>query len=259
MNIAVCMKFTPDAADIQVRPDGSISLERAELELGQFDLKALEAGVRLAEAIPGSKVTVLSAGPRSIDNSKLRKDVLSRGPDELVLLADDALSDADTHVTALALSAALRHTGGADLVLCGEGSSDLYFQQAGLQLGELMGLPTLNAVSKVESEGDHLLVERSLEEEVEVIEVPLPAVLSVTTDIAEPRLPTMKEILKASKKTVTVLTLAEVGAGAAVQRRMETVSTRAPHQVQRKQVVIKGTPEEAAQSLVAYLAREGII
>ncbi len=259
MNIVVCVKLTPDAADIQVRGDGSISLERAELEISNFDLQALEAGMRLAEAEPGSQVTVLSAGPPAIDNSKLRKDVLSRGPDALALVVDDALKDADTALTALVLAAAVNKIDGVDLVLCGEGSADLYFQQVGLQLGERLGWPALNAVSRIEREGDHLLVERSLEDEVEVLEVPVPAALSVTTDITEPRLPTMKEILKAGKKPVTVMNLADLGVEAAAQRKMETLSTRAPHQVDRKQVIITGSPEEAAQALVTYLSKEGIV
>ena len=92
MNIVVCVKLTPDAGDIEVRPDGSISLERAEWIIGSFDLQAIEAGVRLAEAQPAGKVIALSAGPRQINNSKLKKDLLSRGPDELVLVVDDALA-----------------------------------------------------------------------------------------------------------------------------------------------------------------------
>ncbi len=77
MNIIVCYKLAPDAGDIEVRPDGSLSLERAEWTIGSFDLQAIEAGVRLVEAA-GGKVTALSAGPRPIDNSRLKKDLLSR-------------------------------------------------------------------------------------------------------------------------------------------------------------------------------------
>ncbi len=258
MNIVVCVKLTPDAGDIEIRPDGSISLDRAEWIIGGFDLQAIEVGVRMAE-VSGGKVTALSAGPRPISNSKLKKDVLSRGPDELVMVVDDALKDADTYTTALVLAQAIRSVGQVDLVLCGEGSADLYFQQVGLQLGEMLGLPTLNAVSKIDAEGDHLLVERSLEDEVEVLEVPLPAVLSVTTDITQPRLPKMTDILKASKKPVVERTVADLGIQEEVKRRVETISTRAPHRVQRKQVMISGSPDEAAQELAGYLSKEGII
>ncbi len=260
MNIVVCVKFTPDAGDIETRPDDSISLERAEWIIGGFDLQAIEAGVKLAEAT-GGKVTALTAGPRQINNSKLKKDVLSRGPDELVMIVDDALKDADTYTTAQVLAQAIRGLGKVDLVLCGEGSADLYFQQVGLQVGEMLDLPTLNAISKIEAApgaGEAVRIERSLEEETEVLEVPLPAVLSVTTDIAQPRLPTMKEILKASKKVIIERTLADIGIQE-VKPRVQVVSTHAPKRKQRKQLMIEGSPEEAARALAEYMSKEGVV
>ncbi len=258
MNIIVCYKLSPDAGDIEVKSDGSISLERAEWIIGGFDLQAIEAGVRLVEAA-GGMVRALSAGPRPIDNSRLKKDLLSRGPDELYLVVDEALRDADTFATAGVLALAIRKMAPFDLVLCGEGSADLYFQQVGLQLGEMLGLPTLNAVSKIEQVQGRLLVERSLEDEVEVLEVPLPAVLSVTTDINQPRLPSMKEILKAGKKPVTQWSLAELGLDGKLGQQVEVSSVRVPQRVQRKKILIPGGPEEAAQALAGYLSKEGLV
>ncbi len=258
MNVIVCYKLSPDAGDIEVRSDGSISVERAEWIIGGFDLHAVEAGMKLAEAT-GGKVLALSAGPRQVENSKLKKDLLSRGPDELYLVVDDGLQGADTSVTAEVLARAIRKMGAFDLVLCGEGSADLYFQQTGLQLGEKLGLPTLNAVSKIDPLDGALLVERSLEDEIEVLEVPLPAVLSVTTDINVPRLPSMKEILKAGKKPVTQWALADLGLGSGLKAQVEVASVHAPHRKQRKKVLIPGAPEEAAQTLAAYLGKEGLV
>jgi electron transfer flavoprotein beta subunit len=258
MNIVVCVKFTPDPEDIEARPDGSISLERAEWGIGNFDLQAIEAGARLVEAHSGS-LTALSAGPARINNSKLKKDLLSRGPDELVLIADDALANADTALTARVLAAAIQQLPSVDLVLFGEGSADLYFQQVGLQVGERLGMPALNAISSIALEGETLVVERDLDDEIEVLEVPLPAALSVTTDIHQPRLPSMKEILRSGKKPVRELALADLDLPGGAASRTETLSTRAPHQVQRKNVVLSGTPEEAAQALVGHLTRDGIL
>ena len=258
MNIVVCCKLAPDAADIQVSSDGSISLERAEWIIGGFDLQAIEAGARLAEA-SGGKLIALSAGPHQINNSKLKKDLLSRGPDELVLVIDDVLVNADTAMTAAVLAKAIRKIGGVDLVLCGEGSTDLYFQQTGLQVGERLGLPTLNAVSKIESRDGKLVVERSLEDEVEILEVPMPAVLSVTTDINQPGLPTLKEILKAGKKPVTEWTLVNLGLDLSFQNQVEVIRTTAPHHAQRKKIMISGVADEAVYALVVYLNKEGLI
>jgi len=259
MKIVVCVKLAPDASDIEIRSDGTISLERAEWRIGSFDLQAIEAALQLKETNSGS-VTALSIGPLQINQSKLRKDILSRGPDDLVLVADEALAKADTAVTARVLAAAVRKLGDVDLVLTGEGSSDLYFQQTGLQVGELLEWPVFNAVSRVKSTGNGVMIERSLEDEIEVLDVPLPAVLAVTTDITTPRLPNMKEILLAARKPVTEWHPADLELDRTLLTpQVEVVSVRAPAPVTRKHVLIETSPDEAAQTLTGYLSREGVI
>ncbi len=258
MKIVICAKLAPDASDIEVRGDGSISLERAAWSIGSFDLQAIEAGVQLIEAHGGTSA-VLSIGPQRINNSKLRKDLLSRGPGEMVLITDDRLTDADTAMTARVLAAAVQKMGGVDLVLTGEGSADLYFQQTGLQLGELLGWPVFNAVSRIEVKAGGLLIERSLEDETEVLEIPLPAVLAVTTDINTPRLPNMKEILMAGKKPVQEWTLNDLEFQTGLHRTIESIQLHAPRPVERKQILIESTPEDAAQALTNYLSKEGVL
>lgn len=258
MKIVICAKLAPDASDIEIRGDGSISLERAEWSIGSFDLPAIEAGVQLIEAHGGSS-TVLSIGPQRINNSKLRKDLLSRGPGELVLVTDDRLTDADTAMTARVLAAAIQKMGDVDLVLTGEGSADLYFQQTGLQLGELLGWPVFNAVSRIEFTAGGLRIERSLEDETEVLEILLPAVLAVTTDINAPRLPNMKEILMAGKKPVQEWTLTDLEIQSGLNRVIEIIQLHAPRPVERKQILIESSPEDAAQTLTNYLSKEGVL
>jgi electron transfer flavoprotein beta subunit len=257
MNIITCFKFTPDSDDIEVKSDGSVSLDKAEWVISEYDLNAVEAAVKLVEETSG-KVVALSAGPQKISNSKLKKDILSRGPDELTLVADDRLALNDTHAMVTVIAQSVKKLGEVDLVVCGEGSADLYFQQMGLQLGEMLGWPTVNAVGKLEVSDSGLLVDRNLEDEIEVLEVPLPAVLSVTTDINQPRRPTMKEILKAGKKSVTEwkledLAMPELKAG------VEVLGVTAPKQVDRKEIVIEADPEDAVKEVIGYLSKEGVI
>ncbi len=254
----VCYKLSPDAEDIESLPDRSISLEKAEWRIGQYDLPAIEAAMQVARAV-GGKVTALSAGPSKLDNSKGKKTILSRGPDELALVVADSLADADAHQTARVLAGALRKMGGYDLVLCGEGSSDLYAQQVGPQLGQLLGVATVNAVSKIEPGEGKVLVERTLEDEVEVLEVPLPAVLSVTTDIAEPRLPGMRDILAAGKKPVTVSNLGDVDLSEEPERSATIVSTQSPMQADRKRIHLEGESEDVAREFLALLRKEGVL
>jgi electron transfer flavoprotein beta subunit len=257
LNVIVCYKLSPDAEDIQAKPDGTLNFANAEWKIGQYDLMAIEAGAQLVES-QGGTLTALSVGPKELENSKARKGVLSRGPSELVVVMDEALRDADTHLTAQALAGAIRKRGACDLVVCGEGSADMYAQQVGAQLGQLLGLPTLNAVGKITPSGDKLIVERVLEDEVEVLEVSLPAALSVTTDINLPRIPGMKDILAAGKKTVTEWKLADVAPEGA-HPTVEALSTLAPKQADRKKIIRQGESEDTVRALLADLHKEGVL
>ncbi len=237
MNVIACYKIVPDEQDIVVNGDKTLSLDKAALKVGQYDLNAVEAGAQLAEA-SGGKLMVLTAGGEEAENSKMKKSILSRGPRENYVYSSPDMAGADASMTAKVLCEAVKKIEGWDLVLCGEGSSDLYSQQVGIQLGERLGLPTLNGVSKItEAEGGKLIVERSLEDEVEIIEVSLPAVLSVTSDINVTRVPTMKEILAAGKKPTTVW---KDGETAVPAPSMETLSILAPEETERRCVVVEG-------------------
>ncbi len=241
MNILVCYKIVPDEQDIVVKPDQTLSFDRAELKIGQYDLNAVEAGVQLVEAAGGA-VTALTVGGAEVDNSKMKKSILSRGPGSNLAVKDDSLAGADSATTAKALAAAVKKAGEWDLILCGEGSSDLYSQQVGVQLGELLGVPTLNGVSAITPGDGCVTVERTLEDEVETLEVRLPAVLSVTADINVTRVPSMKEILGAGKKPSTILGSGDVELPAG--RAVETTSLLAPAQAQRKCVLVEGDSDD---------------
>ncbi len=246
MDIVVCYKIVPEEQDITVLPDRTLSFERAELQIGQYDLNAVEAGVQLVEKI-GGKVSALTVGSSQVENTKLKKGILSRGPHELYMVSDENLENADSFLTAKSLATAVKKLENYDLVLCGEGSADLYAQQVGIQLGEILGVPTINSVSKITPNGDSVTVERTLENHVEVLEVPLPAVISVTTDINVTRVPSMKDILGAGKKPSTTWQLSDLNLEG-VNKNVETLSTLAPEKVDRKQIIIDGdNPEQVAE------------
>ncbi|MEW6179379.1 MAG: electron transfer flavoprotein [Chloroflexota bacterium] len=258
MNIVVCLKITPDPEDLEIGPDGSVSTTHAEWKTGSFDLPALEAGVRLAE-MHGGKVIALSAGTSQINQSKVRKDILSRGAEELVLVVDDSLKDASTAETALVLEKAIRKLTDVQLVLFGEGSADLYFQQTGVQVGERLGWVTLNAVQDVRLlENEALEVQRIVEHELQVLDVPLPAVLCVTSDICEPRLASMREILRASKKTVFEWSLSDIGIEGLTPS-VEIVKVMAPPRASRKGEMLSGSVEEMVSALVNNLRKDGVL
>ena len=243
MHIVACYKIVPEDQDIAVNADRTLDLAHAEPRISLYDLNAVEAAVQLAAQCGESgAVTALSVGGRLLENSKARKDILSRGPDRLTLVVDPSLEHALPHEIARALAGALLRTE-FDLVLCGEGSGDLYSQQVGLLAGELLGVPAINGVRSVTPGDGHVVVERVLEHEVEVLRIPLPAVLMLCADCNEPRIPGMKALLAAGKKPVTVLALPDVLSSREPER-AHLASVLAPEQRDRRHVLLEGESDE---------------
>lgn len=251
MKILVCCKVVPNEEELQVLPSRELSFAGVPWKISQYDLNALESGKQLAAG--GGSMTALSIGStEALGSSKIQKDILSRGPDGLKLVIDDGKPFQDSLQTAKAIAEAVKAAGEYDLVLCGMGSSDLYFQEVGVQVGALLGLPAVNNVTGIKPGDGVLEVERTLEDEVEILEVPLPAVLSVSSEINVPSVPAMRDIMKAGKKPVEKLDCQ--GGGVAS---LKTLEQLAPEQQERRQELVEGDGEEAVDTLVRFLKKEG--
>lgn len=256
MNIAVCCKFVPSVDDLVTHDDQSVSFENAEWKINEFDLHAVEAGVALAKET-GGKLIAVTVGDSHVESSKLRKDLLSRGPDEMVVISADELAGADPAVVSELVAKAAEKIG-ADLILCGAGSEDYYNQQTGLQIGEWLGWATVADVDSIALEGGKLVVDRLLEKKIEVLELPLPAVISVTTSINTPTRPNMRAVLAAGKKPVTVMTPEELEVDA--KPAMDIIGVVAPESVDRKQVILSAEDlNVTAAELVRCLKSEGVL
>lgn len=258
MRIIACCKAAPEEQDIVVNGDGSLCFDRAAWKFGSYDLNAVEAGKQLVEAV-GGELLGLSVGSSELAAPKLRKDIISRGLDSLTVVSDDGLRGADSFQTAQLLAAAVAEMGEWDLILCGAGSSDEYSQQVGNQLGALLSVPTLNAVNSISPGADAstLLVERNLDDQTQVIEVSLPAVLSLTSGINTPRIAGMKDILAAGKKeSVELDGIASAGAANGTAAATEIASILAPKQAQRNQKILEGDANDVAAQLVELLGSE---
>lgn len=180
--------------------------------------------------------------------------MLSRGPDELIVVIDDQFEQALPQQTASALAAAAQKAG-FDLILCGDGSSDLYAQQVGLLVGEILNIPAVNGVSKIISlTADTLTVERELEDETETLSIPLPAVVAVSTDINSPQIPSMKAILGAGKKPVNQWQASDIDWSQSAPL-AELVGIRVPPQTERKHIIIDNDSPEAIAELAEHLKK----
>ncbi len=252
MKIVVCCKIVPDEELIKVLPNRELSFAEVPVKISQYDLNALEEGKRLATETQGTLLALSLGSNEVLESSKIRKDVLSRGVDELYLVVDDAHTYADSLESAKALATALKEIGEYDLVLCGVGSGDLYAQQVGNQLGTLLDLPTVNNVTAIKQSGALLEIERTLESAVETLEVAMPAVVSVSSEINIPAVPSMRDIMRAGKKPINELSPDL----SAVKPSLEIVEQLAPQQQERRMQIVEGDGEEAVNQLVQFLKKE---
>ena len=213
LKIVVLVKHVPDAQfDRHLNGEGN-TVDRDESILSELDEYALEAALQLAEARGGSKagnqVIALSMGPSGAVNAV--KKALQMGATEGVHLTDDALAGSDAAATSLALAAAVQHLGGVDLVITGMASTDGETSLVPAQLAERLGLPQVTFASALEVDGGRLTARRDTDTSSETVEAPLPAVVSVTDQINEPRYPNFKGIIAAKRKSITTLSLADIG------------------------------------------------
>lgn len=253
MKIITCCKIVPDEEEIKVQSNRELSMEGVSFKIGQYDLNALESGKQLAAETGGTMLALSVGSNAALEATKIRKDVLSRGADELNLVIDDTHGFSDSLETAKAIAGALKSYGEYDLVLCGMGSSDMYSQEVGIQVGMLLNIPTVNNVTGIKVSSENVLeVERTLEDEVEILEVSLPAVLSVSSEINVPSVPSMREIMRAGKKKVTVLPTVD-----GIEQSTKMVEQLAPEQQERRQEIVEGDNAEAVEALVQFLKKEG--
>lgn len=259
MHIIVCMKQVVDLEQIRIKPDTRQPVvEGLPVMLGDFDKCALEEAVRIKEK-HGGKVTVVAAGSPKLKNTI--KEALAIGADEAIILIDPAFQGSDTMGSARLLAKAIEKIGEYDLVLLGEGSMDNYSGQVPPRLAELLGLPQVSFVREIEILEGIVRVGRDLEDAVEVVEIDLPALVSVTSELNTPRLPPLSAILKAGRKPLhewgpdeVGITDREVGTAASV---IEVLSNLAPSQ-DRKGVIFEDE-EEGVVELVKALEREGLL
>ena len=209
VKVAVCVKQIPDPATPgRLDPDTRTLIRDGKLILDDSDAYGVEMGLQLADAAGGGEVVLVSMAPRG-ETGGLRS-ALAMGADRAVLVSDDALAGSDSLGTAKVLAAAIR-TVEPDLVIAATESTDGYTGTTPVQVAELLGLPSVTFARRVEVAGDELWVERQTEAGYDEVTCSLPAVVTVTAGVVEPRYPSFKGIMAAKTKPVDQLGLADLG------------------------------------------------
>ena len=211
MKIIVLIKQVPETTDVRIDPEtNTLIREGVASIINPFDMYAIEEALRLKERIDGAKVVVVSMGPpQAID---VLKEALSMGCDEAVLLSDRKFAGSDTWATSYTLSQAIKKIGDYSIIFCGKQASDGDTAQVGPGVSTHLDIPQVTYVKKIEEiDENKAKVERMTEEGYDIIETPLPVVLTVVKEINEPRLPSLKGKMRAKKAEIPVWGAEDIG------------------------------------------------
>jgi electron transfer flavoprotein beta subunit len=261
MNMIVCVKqvLDPEAspASFKIDPVRNTMMQSTDLPpvISSFDDYAVEAALRIKDR-QGGKITILSLG------INLQRDVvkkpLSMGADELILLEDPAFVDGDSWSTGYALAAAIKKIGEFDLIFCGRQAADSDAGQVGSCIAEILELPQVTLAKKIEVMNGKARIEKVTADGYEVVEVSIPALITVSNELGEPRYATIKGIISAKHEEPTVWKPEDIGVDVsrigAAGRRTRLVKLFQPIHGGKCEIITGGSEEEAATNLVKRLA-----
>ncbi len=258
MNIIVCIKQVPETTEVRINPEtNTLMREGVKSIINPFDMYAIEAALRLKDKC-GGKVTAITMGPPQAESAL--REAISLGVDEGILVGDRAFAGSDTWATSYTLSGAIKKHGAFDVIICGKQASDGDTAQVGPGISTHLDIPQVTYVKKIEEVNNGIMrVERMLEEGYEILETPLPVLLTVVKEINEPRLPSLKHMLRAKSAVITAWTQKELNlnpqniglCGSPTQVvKIFTPPQRTPGQK------LQGEPHECAEKLAELLKDE---
>jgi len=257
--IIVCLKQAVDVSQLKVDPaTRHLITASAPKKISDFDKNALEEAIRIKEKIGEAEVCTLTVS--SEDAKAVLREALAIGADKAYFLYDASFQDVDTSGTACILAEAIKKIGAFDLVICGESSLDSFSGLVGPRLAELLNLPQVTSARKL-SVKDHIVIaERTLEDAYETVKAKMPALITVTREINQPRIPSLMMIMKASKKEIVTWTAADLSIPKEeLDKKLEIVEVLAPKSERKKIMVTGENAAEIAEKLGKALIQEGVV
>jgi electron transfer flavoprotein beta subunit len=261
LNIIVCIKqvLDPEAPASAYKIDAEarrVILKGVPPVLSPFDENALEAALRIKDAHE-SKVTVISAG-RNLPKAVLMKS-LACGADELVLLEDGAFEEMDSYATAFILATAIKKLGQYDLILTGREAADTNAGAVGSGIAEILGIPGVTIARRVEFNNGKVRVERVVSDGYEVIEAPLPILITVSNELGELRYANVKQLVASRNRPIMTWSANELGVDPSPMKQSRLLRLFIPQKETRCEVVEGESPEEIGANLAIKLREARIL
>jgi len=240
MKIIVAIKQVPDTQDVKIDPKtGTLLREDVPGIINPEDKNAIEEALRIKEGRDDVEITALSMGPPQAEDAL--REALAMGVDRAILLSDRAFAGADTLATSYVLSIAIKKIKKYDLILCGRQSIDGETGQVGPQLAEALGLPQATFAEEIRIHGKRVTVRSNFDRVIRVIEMKMPALITVTRPVNIPRLKTMNGVLRAFRDKEII------------------IWTRKDLKPNPLRIGINGSPTYVRKTFVPSHSRDGIV
>lgn len=262
MKILVCVKQVPNTNEVKINPKtGTLIRDGVESILNPDDDNALEAALQLKDANEDTTVTVISMGPPQA--KEVLVECMAKGADDSVLLSSRAFGGADTWATSNTIAGAIKRIADYDIIFAGRQAIDGDTAQVGPQIAEKLGIPQVTYVERIIScEDNKVTVRRQLEDGYEVIQAPMPCLLTVVKELNTPRYMSVKGIYEAYEKEIAVWNENDIPV-----RSDEIGINSSPTKVFRsftpdpkgKGIMIEGTPKEAAAKVIGELKKKHVL
>lgn len=260
MNIIVCVKQVPDTFEVKIDPETKrIVREGVESVINPYDTYAIEEAVRIKEKF-GGKVTALSMGPPQAE--KALRESIAMGADEAVLLSDMEFAGSDTLATSYILSCGIRKLKDFDIIVCGRETLDGSTGQVGPEIAYHLGIPYIAYVSRIlDISQDKMHCVRLMEDHYEELKTALPALITVVKEINQPRIPSLKGMLRAKKTEINLCKCCDME-GEKCNYGQDGSPTRVvdvwTEHMQKEGRKVEGEPEELAEALLNELKNLGV-
>jgi electron transfer flavoprotein beta subunit len=256
LKIVACIKQVPDSEAKVKAEDGKVTWGDAPLVINPFDEYAVEGALQQKEATGGT-VTALCIGPESAREAL--KHALAMGADDAILVSDAVLNELDTVGAARVLAAAIQKIGGVEMAVFGRQTLDNGAGLTPAQTARVLGWPMLGLAGQIKVQDGSVTVDRVIEEGRQTVSAKLPAVLSVVQSIGEPRYPSFMGIRKASKATIPVWSLGELGVTAPDPIVKRTELMNPPVQDTTIEIITGESPAEIADKLADKILAEKVL
>jgi len=262
LNIVVTVKqvLDPEAPPsiFKIDPEAKRVIPAAGVPpvLNPYDENALEAALRIKD-IHQSRITAISMGVK-LAKAVLRK-CLAAGADELVILEDMAFDNLDGNTTAYILATAITKMGKYDLILTGRQAADTDAGQVGSGIAEILGIPSVTIARQVEVDNGKLKVERVVSDGYQIVEAPLPALVTVSHELGQLRNVALRELMAAKDKPIQIWGCQDLGIAALPMRRTRMIDLYVPQRKSRCDIMDGNTEEEAAANLALRLREARIL